>query len=381
MDCSCAQGSGAGMILCANPSAQVYSYQAEIEDAVLRVLRSDRYILGPEVSALEQEFAAYIGTTHAVGVANGTDALELALRALDLKPSDEVITVSHTAVATVAAIEAAGAVPVLVDVDPDFYTLNSTQLMEVLSSHTRAVIVVHLYGQAADLDEIGAFCKQHNLMLIEDGSQAHGAKWYGKRLGSIGHIGCFSCYPTKNLGAIGDAGLVTTNDEKLAHKIRILREYGWQKRYISDIPGRNSRLDEVQAAILRIKLQHLDGDNQNRRDLAAHYTSLLGDDACSPAIRQGAEHVFHLYVVRTTRRQALMAHLKSQEIHTGIHYPAPVHLQPAYKGRVRTARSMDVTERLAQEVLSLPIYPELGVDSVIRVAQTIKNFVARDDHD
>jgi len=271
-------------------------------------------------------------------------------------------------------------VPVLVDVDPDFYTLNSTQLMEVLSSHTRAVIVVHLYGQAADLDEIGAFCKQHNLMLIEDGSQAHGAKWHGKRLGSIGHIGCFSCYPTKNLGAIGDAGLVTTSDEKLAQKIRILREYGWQKRYISDIPGRNSRLDEMQAAILRIKLQHLDDDNQNRRDLAAQYTSLLGDGASSPAIRQGAEHVFHLYVVRTTHRQDLMAHLKSQDIHTAIHYPVPVHLQPAYKGRLRTARSMEVTERLAQEVLSLPIYPELGLDSVSQVAEAIKNFIAKDAH-
>ncbi len=369
------------MIICANPSAQFYSYQAEIEEAVLRVLRSDRYILGPEVNALEQEFAAYIGTAHAVGVANGTDALELALRALDLKPGDEVITVSHTAVATVAAIEAAGAVPVLVDVDPDFYTLNPTQLTEVLSSRTRAVIVVHLYGQAADLDAIGKFCQEHNLILIEDGSQAHGAKWKGKRLGSIGHIGCFSCYPTKNLGAIGDAGLVTTNDDKLAHKIRILREYGWQERYISDIPGRNSRLDELQAAILRIKLRHLDDDNQKRRDLAAQYTSLLGAGVRTPAIRQGAEHVFHLYVVRTAHRQALMAHLKSQEIHTAIHYPAPVHLQPAYRERVRIAGSMEVTERLAQEVLSLPLYPELGVDLVSRVAQTIKNFVARDTHD
>ena len=369
------------MIICANPSAQFYSYQAVIEEAVLRVLRSDRYILGPEVNALEQEFAAYIGTTHAVGVANGTDALELAMRALDLKPDDEVITVSHTAVATVAAIEAAGAVPVLVDVDPDFFTLNPTQLTEVLSSRTRAVIVVHLYGQAADLDKIGAFCKQHNLMLIEDGSQAHGAKWHGKRLGSIGHIGCFSCYPTKNLGAIGDAGLVTTSNDKLAHKIRILREYGWQERNISDIPGRNSRLDELQAAILRIKLRYLDDDNQKRRDLAAQYTSLLGDSVRTSAIRLGAENVFHLYVVRTAHRQALMAHLKSQEIHTAIHYPIPVHLQPAYKGRVRTARSMEVTELLAQEVLSLPLYPELGVDSVSRVAQTIKNFVARDSHD
>ena len=369
------------MIICANPSAQFYSYQAEIEEAVLRVLRSNRYILGPEVEALEQEFAAYIGTTHAVGVANGTDALELALRALDLKPGDEVITVSHTAVATVAAIEAAGAVPVLVDVDPDFYTLNPTQLTEVLSSRTRAVIVVHLYGQAADLDAIGKFCQEHNLILIEDGSQAHGAKWKGKRLGSIGHIGCFSCYPTKNLGAIGDAGLVTTSDDKLAHKIRILREYGWQERYISDIPGRNSRLDELQAAILRIKLRYLDDDNQKRRDLAAQYTSLLGDGVQTPSSRPGAEHVFHLYVVRTAHRQELMAHLKSQEIHTAVHYPAPVHLQPAYRGRLRIAGSMEVTERLAQDVLSLPIYPELGVNLVSRVAQTIKNFVVRDSHD
>ena len=381
MDCSCSQGSSTGMIVCANPSAQFHSYQAEIEEAVLRVLRSDRYIFGPEVNALEQEFAAYIGTTHAVGVANGTDALELALRALDLKPDDEVITVSHTAVATVAAIEAAGAVPVLVDVDPDFYTLNPTQLTEVLSSRTRAVIVVHLYGQAADLDKIGAFCKQHNLMLIEDGSQAHGAKWRGKRLGGIGDIGCFSCYPTKNLGAIGDAGLVTTSDDKLAHKIRMLREYGWQERYISDIKGRNSRLDELQAAILRIKLKYLDDDNQKRRDLAAQYTRLLGDGVRTPAIRLSAEHVFHLYLVRTAHRQALMAYLKSQEIYTAIHYPVPVHLQPAYKGRVRTALSMEVTELLAQEVLSLPIYPELGVDSVSRVGQSIMNFVARDSYD
>ncbi len=365
------------MIICANPLAQFQSYQSEIEAAVLRVLRSNCYILGPEVNALEQEFTAYIGTTHAVGVANGTDALELALRALDLKPGDEVITVSHTAVATVAAIEAAGAVPVLVDVDPDFYTLNPTQLTEVLSSRTRAVIVVHLYGQAADLDEIGAFCEKHNLILIEDGSQAHGAKWKGKRLGSIGHIGCFSCYPTKNLGAIGDAGLVTTNDDKLAHKIRILREYGWQERYISDIPGRNSRLDELQAAILRIKLRHLDDDNQKRRDLAAQYTSLLGDGVRTPAIRQGAEHVFHLYVVRTAHRQELMAHLKSHEIHTAIHYPTPVHLQPAYKGRVRTARSMEVTERLAKEVLSLPLYPELPLEMGRQIIATVRENIGK----
>ena len=376
MDCSCSQDPGVVKIICANPSIQFYSYQAEIEEAVLRVLRSNRYINGPEVNALELEFASYIGTKHAIGVANGTDALEIALRALDLKPGDEVITVSHTAVATVSAIEAAGFVPVLVDVEPEFFTLNPAQLKEVLSSRTRAVIAVHLYGQAADLDEIGAFCKQHNLVLIEDCSQAHGAKWHGKRVGSIGHIGCFSCYPTKNLGAIGDAGLVTTSDDNLNHKIRSLREYGWQQRFISDIPGRNSRLDELQAAILRIKLRHLDNDNQKRRDLAALYTSLLGDVVRTPTNRPGAEHVFHLYVVITDCRQELMAHLKSHDIYAGIHYPVPVHLQPAYRGRVRIADSMQVSERLAQEVLSLPLYPELGSDLVNRVAETSKKFVA-----
>lgn len=361
------------MILCANPAAQFHSYQVEIEAAVLRVLRGNRYILGAEVGALEQEFAAYIGTDHAIGVANGTDALELALRALDIGAGDEVITVSHTAVATVAAIEAAGAVPVLVDVDPHFYTLDPEQLAEVLTPRTRAVIAVHLYGQSADLDAIGAFCQTHGLALIEDVSQAHGAKWKGKRLGSIGRISCFSCYPTKNLGAIGDAGLVTTSDEKLAQKVRMLREYGWRERYVSDLVGRNSRLDELQAAILRIKLRHLDADNSKRQQLAAHYTKLLaGQPLHLPAVRENAEHVFHLYVVRTVSRQELMDHLKAHDIHAGIHYPMPVHLQPAYKGRIRTARSMEVTERFSKEVLSMPMYPELSLAMADQVVAAVK---------
>ena len=361
------------MIICANPLAQFQSYQAEIEAAVSRVLRSNRYILGPEVEALEHEFADYIGTRHAIGVANGTDALELAIRALDIGPGDEVVTVSHTAVATVAAIEAAGAIPVLVDVDPDFFTLNPEQLQEVLTPKTKAVIAVHLYGQAADLDAIGKFCSDNALSLIEDGSQAHGAKWKGKRLGSIGHIGCFSCYPTKNLGAIGDAGLVTTNDEQLAHKVRILREYGWQQRYISDIPGRNSRLDELQAGILRVKLRYLDVDNEKRHTLAAQYTSLLnGLSIQTPKTREGAKHVFHLYVVRSGNRQHLMDCLREHDIHAGIHYPMPVHLQPAYQGRIRTATAMRITESLAQEVLSLPMYPELSMEMADRVVAAVK---------
>jgi dTDP-4-amino-4,6-dideoxygalactose transaminase len=365
------------MILCANPAAQFHRYQSEIEAAVLSVLRSNRYILGAEVEALENEFADYIGAHSVIGVANGTDALELAIRALDIGPGDEVITVSHTAVATVAAIEAAGAIPVLVDVDPFFYTLNPAQLQEVLTPKTKAVIAVHLYGQAADLDAIGQFCTENKLFLIEDVSQAHGAKWKGRRLGSIGHVGCFSCYPTKNLGAIGDAGLITTNDAQLGNKVRMLREYGWQRRYISDIVGRNSRLDEVQAAILRIKLRHLDADNGKRQQIAARYSKLLaGQSLQIPTIREGVESVFHLYVLRTAARDDLLDHLKTYDIQAGIHYPMPVHLQPAYKGRIRTAADMSVTERLAGEVLSLPMYPELTPEDIARVIEAITSYSA-----
>lgn len=361
------------MIFCANPSAQFQSYQVEIEAAVLRVLQSNRYILGAEVEALEKEFAEYIGVENAIGVANGTDALELALRALGIGCGDEVITVSHTAVATVAAIEAAGAVPVLVDVDSRFYTLDPEQLAEVLTPRTRAVIAVHLYGQPADMDSISDFCQKNNLALVEDVSQAHGAKWKGRRLGSIGRIACYSCYPTKNLGAIGDAGLVSTNDGDLAQKVRMLREYGWRERYVSDLPGRNSRLDELQAAILRIKLHHLDADNGRRQQLAAYYKKLLVEQPLVlPAVREHAEHVFHLYVVRTDKRQSLIDHLKVNDIHAGVHYPMPVHLQPAYRGRIRTARSMAVTEKLSKEVLSLPMYPELSIKMANQVIAAMK---------
>lgn len=363
------------MIICANPAAQFRSYQAEIEEAIHRVLEGGRYILGPELLALEQEFAAYIGTEFAIGVANGTDALEISIRALGIGPGDEVITVSHTAVATVAAIEAAGATPVLVDVDPDYYTMDPDQLEQMLTPRTRAVIAVHLYGQPADLGKIAAFCEKFGLQLIEDVAQAHGARWNGRRLGSVGDVACFSCYPTKNLGAIGDAGLVTTSDEKLAHKIRMLREYGWKERYVSDIAGRNSRLDELQAAILRVKLRHLDADNDRRRKLAERYGSRLSNLALDiPLTREGAEHVYHLYVVRVADRPAFMNHLAASDIHAGVHYPVPVHLQPAYAGRIATATSMAVTERLATEVLSLPMYPELTIDMADQVVDAIERL-------
>lgn len=363
------------MILCANPAAQFASQQNEIEAAVLTVMRSNRYILGAEVEALENEFAAYIGAKFGIGVANGTDALELAVRALGIGPGDEVITVSHTAVATVAAIEATGAEAVLADVDADTFTLNPLQLKELLTPRTKAVIAVHLYGQAADLDAIGAFCSENGLFLIEDGSQAHGALWNGKRVGAIGHIGCFSCYPTKNLGAVGDAGLVTTNDPGLMKKIRMLREYGWQSRYISDVAGRNSRLDELQAAILRVKLRYLDESNAKRRAIASRYSAEITNRAVTlPRFRAMPDSVFHLYVLQTADRLALMKHLDQLGVQTGIHYPMPIHLQPAYKTHVRTAADMSVTERLAGDVLSLPMYPELPAADVARVILAVNSF-------
>lgn len=363
------------MIFCANPSAQFKTYQSEIEAAVLKVMRSNQYVLGEEVDSLEQEFASYIGVSHAIGVANGTDALELSMRALDIKPGDEVITVSHTAVATVAAIESLGAIPVLVDVEQDFYTLDPAKLSEAMSKKTKAVIAVHIYGQSANLEDISNFCIQNKLFLIEDVSQAHGAKWNGSRLGSIGDIATFSCYPTKNLGAIGDAGLVVTEDSALAKKVRMLREYGWENRYVSEFPGRNSRLDELQAAILRIKLKGLDRDNEKRRQIAKIYQeSLTGLDFHLPKVRKGAEHVFHLYVLRCNFQQNLIEDLKKDGINLGIHYPLAVHQQNAYINRVK-ASSMEITEQLSRQVVSLPIYPELPLSDAHQVSAAIRAWV------
>ncbi|EQA61059.1 DegT/DnrJ/EryC1/StrS family aminotransferase [Leptospira alexanderi] len=362
------------MILCANPLAQNDSYKDEIQKAISSVLASNRYILGPEVETLEEEFASFIGVKHSIGVANGTDAIEIALRSLGIGPGDEVITVSHTAVATVAAIEAVGAKPVLVDVDPQFFTLNPSQLDEVFTIHTKAVIAVHLYGQSADLDRIQSFCQKKGIYLIEDVSQAHGSTWKGKKLGSIGQIGCFSCYPTKNLGAIGDAGLITTNDSHLASKMRMLREYGWKERYISEFAGRNSRLDELQAAILRVKLRNLNSDNGKRRTIATEYDQgLQGKAVKVPAKNPNSEHVYHLYVIQVDRREELILRLKSEKIFPGVHYPIPIHLQPAYLGKIKTASSMKVTEDLSRTVLSLPMYPELPSDDVQKVISFVSS--------
>ena len=363
------------MIPQANPHAQYASHRAEIDQAIARVLDTGRYILGEQAAAFEREFAAYIGVQAGCGVGSGTEALHLALRACGVGPGDEVITVSHTAVATVSAIELCGARPVLVDIDPRSFTLDPRQLETAITPATRAIIPVHLYGQSADLEPILSIARQHNVRVIEDCAQAHGAMYRGRRTGAWGDMACFSFYPTKNLGAIGDGGFVATEDAQLAENARLLREYGWRERYVSDMAGWNTRLDELQAAILRVKLRTLDADNARRRHLAGLYDELLTTSSVilPPAMSYG-EHVYHLYVVRSARRDELQAFLKERGIGTLVHYPMPVHLQPAYRGRLGDAGSLPETERAAQQVLSLPLFPELSEAQVRQVAGAIREF-------
>jgi dTDP-4-amino-4,6-dideoxygalactose transaminase len=361
------------MILCGNPQAQYLAHKVEIDEAIGRVLASGWYVLGKEAEAFEREFAAYVGAGHAIGVGSGTEALHLALKACEIGIGDEVITVSHTAVATISAIELAGATPVLADVEDAYCTLDPALLEQLITPRTRAIIPVHLYGQAADLDPIMEIARRHGVTVIEDCAQAHGARYRGRPVGSFGALACFSFYPTKNLGAIGDGGMVVTSDAALAEKVRLLREYGWAERYVSHVAGWNSRLDELQAAVLRVKLRYLDADNAARGRIAAAYGAALdGCDLRLPETRPGSSHVFHLYVVRSAEREALRLHLQRAGIAAGIHYPVPVHKQPAYISRFPA--SLPVTERAANEVLSLPIYPELGDAELSTVIDAVLGF-------
>lgn len=361
------------MISCADPRAGYLAHGPEIDAAIAEVLAGGRYILGPNVSAFESEFASYLGVAHAVGVANGTDALHLAIRACSIGTDDEVLTVAHTAVATVAAIEMAGARPVLVDIDERTFSIDPAHIERAITPRTKAIIAVHLYGHPADLEPILDIARRYGLRVIEDCAQAHGARYGSRRVGSIGDIAAFSFYPTKNLGAIGDGGLVATGDASLAERVRLLRQYGWEKRYTSEIPGWNSRLDELQAAILRVKLRHLDGENAARRAAAALYHELLaGSVVALPWERPGSEHVYHLFVVRSRQRDALAAHLAGRDVGTLVHYPVPIHLQPAYRGRLRGGDALPRTEGAAAEVLSLPLYPQLSAEDVHRVADAVR---------
>lgn len=361
------------MILCGNPKAQYLAHKSSIDAALQAVLDRGRYILGEEVKLFEEEFASYIGCSAGIGVGSGTEALHLALAVCGIGPGDEVITVSHTAVATVAAIELTGATPVFVDIEPDYYTLDPALLEAAITSRTKAIIPVHIYGQPADLAAIAAIAGKHGLRVIEDCAQAHGAKIGDKRVGSFGDMACFSFYPTKNLGAIGDGGMVVTNDPELAQKARLLREYGWADRYVSTIGGWNTRLDEIQAAVLRVKLRHLDADNGKRALLAALYDEELGTSGLLlPQQRPDTTHAYHLYVVRAGNRDGLKEFLTEKGIGALVHYPVPVHLQPAYAGK--RAAMLPVTERLAKEVLSLPMYPELWRGDALQVVQAVREF-------
>jgi dTDP-4-amino-4,6-dideoxygalactose transaminase len=363
----------------ASPLAQYRAHQAPIQSAINRVLNSGTYILGAEVEAFESAFAAYCGGGHGVGVASGTDALILALKALGIGPGHEVITVSHTALATVAAILAVGATPVLVDVDETHLTLDPAALDHAATPRSKAVIAVHLYGQAANLDPILGFARGRNLALIEDCAQACGGRYRGRRLGSIGDIGCFSFYPTKNLGAIGDGGLVLVREPKIAERVGRLRQYGWDDARQTREPGLNSRLDPLQAAVLHAKLPHLDEDNARRATIAQRYArGLQGLPVTAPKEREDAQHVYHLYVIASGRRDALMRHLAEHQIGCAIHYPTPVHRQHGYADRIiLPPGGLPVTERVCQQILSLPIYPELSDSEVDSVIATIRGFFAR----
>jgi dTDP-4-amino-4,6-dideoxygalactose transaminase len=374
----------------ADPGAGYRAQKEAIDAAVARALGSGWYILGKEGEAFEKEFAAWQGAgraegareIRAVGCANGTDALALALRGLGIGPGATVATVSHTAVATVAAIEMVGATPLLLDIDPDTYTMDAEELASVLDHPPpglppiRAVIPVHIYGQASDLGPMLAAAKRHGVKVIEDCSQAHGATLAGKKVGNHGDVACFSLYPTKNLGALGDGGVLSTDDAALAERIGAIRQYGWKERYISAEVGVNSRLDEVQAAILRVKLTALDAGNARRQAIAATYDqALAGTRFAPPARRAGAGHVFHQYVLRMPDRTAVMARLRAEGIATAIHYPQPVHLQPAYRGRVALGPAgCDETARAAGEVMSLPMFPELTEAQVQQVSEALRRL-------
>jgi dTDP-4-amino-4,6-dideoxygalactose transaminase len=352
-------------------AAEYREIGGELSAALQKVVASGRFILGPEGEALEKEVAAYLGVAHAVAVANGTDALHLAVRAAGIGPGDEVITPSFTFIATAEAAAYVGARVVFADIDPATFNLDPASVEAVITPATRAIIAVHLYGQCADLDALSAICRRRNLVLIEDCAQAIGADFDGRRAGAWGALGCFSFYPTKNLGAYGDAGMVTTNDARLAQTVRMLRHHGSRETYRHELVGYNSRLDELQAALLRVKLKSLDRWNTQRREHAALYRrELTGAPVDLPAEHARGAHVYHQFTVRSQKRDALREELTRRGIASAIYYPIPGHRQPAFSGA--SAGELPVSDRAAREVLSLPIYPQLTEVQVRKVCEAIR---------
>ena len=358
-------------------SDQYAAVGAEIRTAIERVLSSQQFVLGREGAAFEEEIAVLCGVAHGVGVASGTDALILALRACGVQAGDEVLLPTYTFVATGSAVSALGAKPVFVDIRPETYNLDPSELERRVTSRTRAIIAVHLYGLAADMDPILAFAKSRKLPLIEDCAQAIGALYKSRRAGSFGDAACFSFYPTKNLGAYGDVGMVVSNSAELAAHLGTLRNHGQTAKYRSSEPGWNSRLDEMQAAVLRVKLRHLAEWQGTRRSHAAEYTRLLQQvpGIMPPHEPEGLEHVYHQYTIRTEQRDALQRHLAARRIGTTVYYPYPLHLQPLYAHVGHRAGDFPHAERAAQEVLSLPMYPELRKDQIAHVVEAIAEFM------
>ena len=353
--------------------AQYRSIKPEMDAAVQQVLESGAFALGPAVADFEKQFAAYCGTREAVGVNSGTSALHLALLAAGVGPGDEVITTPFTFVATIAAIEYAGARPVFVDIDPAYYCLDPEQIEAAITPRTKAIMPVHLYGQPADMDPILAIARARSLVVIEDACQAHGAEYRGHRCGSMGLIGCFSFYPGKNLGACGEGGAAVTSDPQLAETMRSLRAWGEETRYTHTRRGFNYRMDGIQGAVLGVKLRHLEGWTEARRERAAVYaTALAGTAAVVPQVRPGARHVFHVFAVRVPGRDAVRAQLAEAGVQTGIHYPIPLHLQPAYRDLGFTEGDFPIAERVAGEVLSLPMFPELTDGQIDMIAGVIR---------
>jgi dTDP-4-amino-4,6-dideoxygalactose transaminase len=377
-----------GAVLQSDPKANYLAHNREIDDAIRRTLDSGRYILGEQATEFEREFAAYLDARSCVGVANGTDALHLALRAVGVGTGDMVITVAHTAVATVASVEMAGASPLLVDIDPATFTISPGAVEDAVRycpvrAHIKAILPVHLYGRPADMAAICDIARRYDLKVVEDCAQAHGATidggghgMAGGKVGVFGNAAAFSFYPTKNLGALGDGGAVVTNDLEVAGRVRLLREYGWRDRYVSDVAGFNSRLDELQAAVLRVKLKYLDEENARRKEIARIYDERLAPTPLRlPERPCGVESVYHQYVARCDERESLREYLREHGVGTLVHYPVPVHLQPAYRNRVTVHRgALPVTELAARQVLSLPIHPQLSEAQVERVCETINGW-------
>jgi dTDP-4-amino-4,6-dideoxygalactose transaminase len=353
--------------------AQYRTIAADIDAAVARVIQRGDFIMGEDVREFEKEFAAYCKAPHCVTVASGTEALQLALVACGIGAGDEVITCAHTFIATAIAVWQAGATPVLVDCEEKYFTIDVAKIERAITPRTKAIIPVHLYGQPADMDPILEIARKHKLIVLEDACQSHGAEYKGRRCGSIGDIAAFSFYPGKNLGAYGDGGAITTNRADLADKVRLLRDYGQKQKYEHLMKGFNSRLDTMQAAILRVKLRHLDLWNESRRRAAATYDKLLaGGPVTAPKAAPYSKHVYHLYVIRTRDRKKLQDAMTANGIYTGIHYPIPIHLQPAFADLGKQKGSFPVVETIAPQILSLPMFAELTDVQIERVVKVCR---------